>query len=64
VSHMSQADKFRQYAKDAMRDARQSKSEKEKEALIDLAHAWAQAAFRYAPADPDWTPQDPDHPQG
>ena len=47
---MSQADEFRQYAKDAMRDARQTKSEKEKEALIDLAHTWAQAAFRCGPA--------------
>ena len=47
---MSQADEFRQYAEDAMRDAYQSKSEKEKEALIDLAHTWAQAAFRCGPA--------------
>jgi hypothetical protein len=47
---MSQADEFRQYAKEAMRDARQSKSENEKEALIDLAHTWAQAALRCGPA--------------
>ena len=47
---MSQADDFRQYAEEAMRDARQSKSEIEKEALIDLAHTWAQAAFRCGPA--------------
>jgi hypothetical protein len=32
-----------------MRDARRTKSEKEKEALIDLAHTWAQAAFRCGP---------------
>jgi hypothetical protein len=42
---MSQADEFRQYAKEAMRWARQSKSETEKEALINLARTWAQAAF-------------------
>jgi hypothetical protein len=47
---MSQADEFRQYAEEAMRDAYQSKSEKEKEALIDLAHTWAQAALRCGPA--------------
>jgi hypothetical protein len=47
---MSQADEFRQYAEDAMRDAQQSKSENDKEALIDLAHTWAQAAFRCGPA--------------
>ena len=46
---MSQADEFRQYAEEAMRDAYQSKSEKEKEALIDLAHTWAQAALRIGP---------------
>jgi hypothetical protein len=47
---MSQADEFRQRAEEAMRDARRSKSEKEIEALIDLAHNWAQAAFRCGPA--------------
>jgi hypothetical protein len=41
---MSKADQFRQYADEAMRWAFQSKSENEKEALIDLAHTWAQAA--------------------
>ena len=42
---MSKASVFRQYADDAMRWARQSKSEKEKLALIDLAHTWIHAAI-------------------
>ena len=42
---MSKADQFRQNAEQAMRWARQSKSEKEKLALIDLAHTWIHAAI-------------------
>jgi hypothetical protein len=38
------ADQFRQYAEEAMRWAFQSKTEKEKQAYIDLAHTWTQAA--------------------
>jgi hypothetical protein len=41
---MSKADQFRQYAEEAMRWARQSRTENEKQALIDLARAWTQAA--------------------
>jgi hypothetical protein len=43
-SVMSKADEFRQYAEEAMRWARQSKIEKDKEALLDLARTWTQAA--------------------
>jgi hypothetical protein len=43
---MSKADQFRQYAEEAMRWARQSKTENEKEALIELAQTWTQAAQR------------------
>jgi hypothetical protein len=41
---MTKADRFRQYADEAMRWAFQSKTEKEKQAYIDLAHTWTQAA--------------------
>jgi hypothetical protein len=41
---MTKADQFRQYAEEAMRWAFQSKTEKEKEAYIGLAHTWMQAA--------------------
>jgi hypothetical protein len=43
---MSKADQFRQYAEEAMRWARQSKTEYEKQALIELARTWTQAAQR------------------
>jgi len=43
---MSKASEFRQYADDAMRWARQSKSQADQEALIDIAHTWAQAAIQ------------------
>ena len=42
---MSDADLFRQYAKEAMRHSSKVKSEIEKESLIDLAFTWAQAAL-------------------
>jgi hypothetical protein len=41
---MSKADQFREYAEEAMRWARQSKTEKERQALIELACTWTQAA--------------------
>jgi hypothetical protein len=41
---MSKADQFRQYADEAMRWAFQSKTENEKEILVDLARTWTQAA--------------------
>jgi hypothetical protein len=43
---MSKASEFRQYADDAMRWARQSKSQADQKALIDIAHTWAQAAIQ------------------
>jgi hypothetical protein len=43
---MSKADQFRQYAEEAMRWAYQSKTEKNKQALIDLARTWTQAAVQ------------------
>lgn len=43
---MSEADQFRQYADEALLWAAQSKTEKEKEALIDLARTWMQATLK------------------
>ena len=43
---MSQADVFRQYAEETMRCAHEAQTEKEKQDLFDLAHTWAQAAWR------------------
>jgi hypothetical protein len=42
---MSEADQFRQYAQEAMRWARQAKTEKEKRALLELVRTWSQAAL-------------------
>jgi hypothetical protein len=43
---MSETDQFRQYAEEAMRWVRQSKTEKEKQVLIELARTWTQAAAK------------------
>jgi hypothetical protein len=43
---MSKADQFRQYADEAMHWVRQSKTENEKQVLIELARTWTQAAMR------------------
>ena len=43
---MSKADQFRQYAEEALRWARQSKTEKEKQACTNLALTWMQAAVQ------------------
>jgi phage-related minor tail protein len=43
---MQKAEQFRQYAEEAMRWAYQSKSQNEKEALIELARTWTQAAVQ------------------
>jgi hypothetical protein len=43
---MSKADDFRQYADEALRLATETKSEKQKLALIDLACIWTQAALK------------------
>jgi hypothetical protein len=56
---MSETDKFRQYAEEALRRAVQSKNEKEQWALIELARTWTQAAtasertmvVNYSPTD-------------
>ena len=42
---MSEADLFRQYAKEAMHGSSKVTSEKEKQTLIDLACTWAQAVL-------------------
>jgi hypothetical protein len=41
---MSEADQFRQYADEAMSWAIQSKAEKEKATLLELARTWMRAA--------------------
>jgi hypothetical protein len=40
---MSDADLYRQYAKEAMHESSKVKDENEKQALVDLAFTWAQA---------------------
>ena len=42
---MSEANLFRRYAEEAMHGSSKAKSENEKQALIDLACTWAQAAL-------------------
>jgi hypothetical protein len=42
---VSKADQFRQYADEAMRWARQPKTENEKQVLTELARTWMQAAM-------------------
>jgi hypothetical protein len=41
---MTKADEFRQYAEEAMRWARKSKTEKDKAVLVDIARTWTIAA--------------------
>jgi hypothetical protein len=41
---MTKADELRQYAEEAMRWARKSKTEKDKAVLIDIARTWTTAA--------------------
>ena len=41
---MSEADQFRRYAEEALLWARQSKTEREKRPLLELARTWAHAA--------------------
>ena len=41
---MSESDQFRQYAEEALLWAAQSKSEKEKQLLLELVRTWTQAA--------------------
>jgi hypothetical protein len=42
---MSEADQFRQFAQEALLWAHESKTEKEKRALLELARTWSQAAL-------------------
>ncbi len=54
---MSKADEFRQYAEEALRWAAQAKDEKQKQALLDLARTWTQAAVQMeTPMVPDDKP--------
>ena len=46
---MSLAAQFWLYAEEALLLAQQSKSEAEKDGLMDLAHTWAQAAMQSEP---------------
>jgi hypothetical protein len=41
---MTKAEDFRQYAAEALRWARQSKTEKDGVALLEIAHTWLRAA--------------------
>jgi hypothetical protein len=43
---MSMADEFWQYAEEALRGAERSETAEEKQALIGLAHTWAEAAVQ------------------
>jgi hypothetical protein len=43
---MSPTDQFWQYVEEAMRSAYQAKTDKDKQAMLDLAHIWAQAALQ------------------
>lgn len=43
---MSKSNQFRQYAGEAMRSAYQSKIQQEKEAFIELARTWTEAAVQ------------------
>jgi hypothetical protein len=42
---MSNAEQLQEYAEEALRLAFQSENEKDKQALLDLARTWTQAAF-------------------
>jgi hypothetical protein len=42
---MNEADLFRQYAQEAAHSSSTATSQKEKDALMALAHTWAQAAL-------------------
>ena len=43
---MSQTDQFWQYAKEAMLSACDAKTDDDKQALLDLARTWTQAALQ------------------
>jgi hypothetical protein len=54
---MTKADQFREYAEEAMGWSRQSRTEKEKTVLIDLAFTWTQAALLSERKSVDWPEQ-------
>jgi len=54
---MPKASEFRQYAEEALRWADQTKSAEEREAYIDLACTWAQAAIQSEAVFSDNTPK-------
>ena len=49
---MSTAEQLQQYAEEALRLAFQSENEKDKQALLDLARTWTQAALQSEDAGP------------
>ena len=65
---MSKADDFRQYADEALHSASETKSEKQKQALIDLARTWTQAALTadastFSDKPPKYTTEITPHPR-
>jgi hypothetical protein len=48
---MSESDQFRQYAEEALLWVAQSKTEKEKQLLLELARTWTEAAVASAALD-------------
>jgi hypothetical protein len=59
---MSEADQFRQYADEAMSWANQSKTEKEKATLLELARTWMRSGHRKR-SSPDGGQLQSDRPQ-
>ena len=49
---MEKADQFRLYAEEAMCWARQARTDSRREAFVNLAWTWTQAALRASPPDP------------
>jgi hypothetical protein len=65
---MSTADHFWQYVDEALRSANKTKSEKQKQALIDLARTWTQAALTadastFSDKPPKYTTEITPHPR-
>ena len=66
---MKEADLFRQYSEEAVHSSSHAKSENEKQALMDLACTWAQAALMservlgssFVPPPPDLAPKETHH---
>ena len=66
---MKEADLFRQYSEEAVHSSSHAKSESEKQALMDLACTWAQAALMservlgssFVSLPPDLAPKETHH---